>query len=345
MGARAQPLLFEITTAGYDIASPCFSQRHVVTQVLQQSVTADDFFGIIYTIDDGDDWESLDSWKKANPNYGVSVNEDDVDRTLSLARQIHTKQTEAKVKRLNIWGQVADGYLDMRRWNALGDSTLRLEAFKGKPCYMGFDLSEANDITSLCLLFPDETDPQKTTAFWRNWLPQGTVNKVENEHYRRFEQQGWLTVMEGDTIRHTQLLNEVLEYIELFDVQGFGYDPWGMHQLVEALEEKVSVPFEAFRQNISTMTVPLRHLQNVVIGGELRHEDNPLVNWMAGNVTVKDYGTKGLMVQKNKVGKGGMNKNKIDGILALTMALGLHLNALGEKQPINLYDGTHRTVF
>jgi phage terminase large subunit-like protein len=343
MGARAQPLLFEITTAGFDIGSPCFSQRHVVTQVLQGSVTADDFFGIIYTIDDGDDWESLDSWKKANPNYGVSVNEEDVERTLGLARQVQSKQTEAKVKRLNIWGQASNGFIDMRRWLAMGDSKLRLEDFKGRPCYMGFDLSAKSDITSLCMLFPDQDNSEKVTVFWRNWLPQGTVGKVENEHYRRYEQQGWLTVMDGDSIRHTQLQQEFLEYVDLFDVKAFAYDPWGMRELAEWLEEqRPRLPIVEFKQGYVAMTPPLRHLEDLVIRQDMTHEDNPLVNWMAGNLKVTEVGGKGLKADKNKISKNGADKNKIDAIMALTMAIGVWRN--DKEQGIDLYDGTRQLV-
>lgn len=103
MGARRQPLMWAITTAGYNIEGPCYDKRREVIEMLNGTVPNEELFGVIYTVDEGDDWTDPKVLEKANPNMGVSVYRDFLlsqqQRAINNARQAGVFKT----KHLNIW--------------------------------------------------------------------------------------------------------------------------------------------------------------------------------------------------------------------------------------------------
>lgn len=153
MAARQQPLLLVITTAGEDRTGICYEVRSHVTKILDGVYEDDSSFGIIYTLDDPDEWTNEDLWIQANPNLGVSVKLDDMQRLCQKAQQTPAAASEFKRKRLDIWGAGESAYFNMEAWQRC--PLLEESQLAGLPCYLGLDLSSKLDITALIALFPD----------------------------------------------------------------------------------------------------------------------------------------------------------------------------------------------
>ena len=168
-GARTQPLLWLITTAGSDQAGICYEQRTYVTKILEKSIDDDTYFGIIYTIDKKDDWLDPGVWEKANPNYGVSVIPDDIARLAKKAEQLPSAQNNFLTKRLNVWVNADEAWMNIKAWEACADSSLKIEDFYGRTCFVGVDLASKIDIAVMMLLF--ELDGHYY-AFGNYYLPE-----------------------------------------------------------------------------------------------------------------------------------------------------------------------------
>lgn len=178
--ARAQPLLWMITSAGSDRAGICFEQRSYVAKLLDRVIEDESYFGIIYTIDDGDNWTDEESWKKANPNYGISIYPDDVKRLAQKAMQLPNAQNNFLTKRLNIWVSSHSAWLNMRALEKCFDPNLSLDDFAGEQCVIGMDLATRTDICALAIVFRKGDD---YFAFARYYVPEETIQNSGNSQY------------------------------------------------------------------------------------------------------------------------------------------------------------------
>ncbi len=141
MGARRQPLMWAITTAGYNIEGPCYDKRREVIEMLNGSVPNDELFGIIYTVDEGDDWTDPQVLEKANPNIGVSVYREFLLSQQQRAKNHARLANVFKTKHLNIWVSARSAYFNLVSWQSCEDKSLTLEQFEGQPCILAFDLA------------------------------------------------------------------------------------------------------------------------------------------------------------------------------------------------------------
>ena len=220
-GARDESLLWTITTAGSNRAGICYEVRTYLTKILNAALArhpelceargykleggaVDDetFFGIIYTIDDGDDWTDPAIWAKANPNLGVSVKIDDIARLCRKAQQTPSAQPNFLTKRLNVWINADSAWMDMRRWDQCADPTLTIDDFAGEDCFVAVDLARNIDIAAVLYLFRRvEPTPGKDGvlepkahyyAFGRFYVPEDVIEESDNAQYAGWEQTGRL---------------------------------------------------------------------------------------------------------------------------------------------------------
>lgn len=217
MGARRQPLMWAITTAGYNIEGPCYDKRREVIEMLNGSVPNDELFGIIYTVDEGDDWTDPQVLEKANPNIGVSVY-----REFLLSQQQRAKNNARlanvfKTKHLNIWVSARSAYFNLVSWQSCEDKSLTLEQFEGQPCILAFDLARKLDMNSMARLYTREIDGK--THYYsvapRFWVPYDTVYSVEKnedrrtaERFQKWVEMGVLTVTDGAEVDYRYILEE-----------------------------------------------------------------------------------------------------------------------------------------
>ncbi|KVC29309.1 terminase large subunit [Burkholderia pseudomultivorans] len=323
MGARRQPLMFIITTAGDNIEGPCFDKRRQVIEMLEGTVPDDELFGWIWTIDDGDDWTDPRVLAKANPNIGISVYQEYLEsqqqRAIKSARFTNTFKT----KHLNVWTSAKAGYFNLEDWKACEDRSLALEQFEGQDCVLALDMARKLDLNSMARIFWRDIDGRRHyfCVAPRFWVPEDTVRNTENrrmaERYQAWVNQGFLFETDGAEIDYRDILEEAKDANRRCPVQCTPLDPHGSTNLSHQLDDEGLTPVTIV-QNYTNMSDPMKELEAAITSGRFHHDGNPIMTWCIGNVIGKNLPGNDDVVRPIKQG----NDNKIDGAVALIMAVG-----------------------
>lgn len=329
-GARRQPLVFTITTAGTDQASVCYEIHDYAVQLLKGTISDDSFFAYIATIDEGDDWTDPKVWEKANPNLGVSVKIDDLKRKCEKAKKIPAAQNAFLRYHLNVWTQQVDRWIDLSLWDEQGKIIVE-EELRGRVCYGGLDLSSVSDITAWVLVFPHEDDPETVDVLARFWVPEARLHDDQNRYrdqYRVWAQQGYLQVTPGDAIDYGFIKAQILKDAQTFRLVDLNIDRlFQAHQLaVELMDEGLTVV--GMGQGFASMAAPMKEFERRLLAHKIRHGGNPVLRWMADNVAVKQDAAGNLKPDK------ASSQGKIDGIVALVMALDRAMRHEKTKQSV-----------
>jgi phage terminase large subunit-like protein len=316
-GSRAQPLLWAITTAGSDRAGICYEQRDYVCKVLQGVVEDDSYFGIIYTLDDGDDWTDELTWAKANPNLGVSVSLEDLRAKCRFAMQMPSAVGNFLTKHLNVWVNADSAWMDMRAWDACANPALQLQEFAGAESYEGLDLASKVDINSHVRLFERKSDG-KICVFDTHWLPERAVEESRNSQYEGWQRRGLLRVTPGEVVDMDAIEAEIVEGCSRHSVKAVGYDPHQATQLVGHMLDK-AVPMVEVRPTVLNFSEPMKTLEAWVLQGKLEHNGSPILTWMVSNVVCHRDQKDNIYPRKERP------ENKIDGVIALLIAVNRYL--------------------
>ncbi len=335
MGSREQGLMFIITTAGFNLAGPCYDKRRQAQQMLDDVMPNDELFAIIYTIDADDDWQDPATLRKANPNFGVSVSEEFLLKQQRDAIRYPSRTNAFLTKHLNIWVSARTAWLNMADWHACGHSELTLDQFTGRECWLGVDLASKTDIASIALLFrdKDENGRDQWIVFTRNYLPEGAIERAGNNRaaYEAWQNAGHLVVTDGEEIDFDQIREEIRDLAAMFQINEIAYDPWRATQLAHQLM-KDGAEIVEYRNTVQNMSPPMREMEAAITGKRFIHSDDPVLTWMASNVTAKSDAKDNIYPRKER------NENKIDGIIAILMALGRAMNADHEAPKESIYD-------
>lgn len=318
MGAREQPLLLMITTAGDNMAGPCYQMQIDAQKMLEGVIDDDQTWALIYTVDPGDDWTNVETLKKANPNFGVSVSEDFLLARLQDAKNNSRKQSTFQTKHLNIWVGARDAYFNVERWRQCADTSLRLEDMAGKRCYLGLDLASKVDIAALEILFP--MGDGDYVRFGRYYLPETAIENGVNEHYQGWMRDGRLTITDGEIIDFAYIKADILSLCSQFEVIECGYDPFQATMLVTELMSE-GVPVVEMRPTVLNFSEPMKTLDGLIRARRIRHDGDPVMTWMVSNVVAKEDAKDNVFPRKDRP------ENKIDGVVALLMALGRSMTA------------------
>lgn len=332
MGARRQPLLLAITTAGFDRSSICWEQREHVRNIVEGHVENDAFFGFVSTIDEGDDWTDPKIWHKANPNLGISVKEDFLRDACQTAIDSPQAENNFRRKHLNQWTEQSVRWIKMDAWDeCVGTSDL--PELMGRQCYAGLDLASTRDVNSLVLVFPLDAGRIRVLPFY--WVPEKAHDdrgQRDRTQVMNWADKGLIRKTDGDTTDYAMIEEEILRIKERFDLQGLAFDPWGpAGRVMQSLkaqgfpEDKI---FE-FRQTIGNFAAPTKKLEELVIGRKLEHGGCPVLRWMASNVSVWQDANGNLRPDK------GNSSDKIDGIVAAIMGIGLWMLKPQEPPPFS----------
>lgn len=312
-GAREQSLLWTITTAGTDRSGICYERRTHVTKILERVVRDDRVFGIIYTIDDGDDPFDPASWAKANPNYGVSVLPGDMEAAARKAEAMPSALNNFLTKRLNVWVSGESPWMDMRAWERCADPRMQLADFAGERCWIGLDLAQKKDFAALCLVF--QRDDQ-WHVFTRLYLNELAIQESGNAHLSGWARSGWVQVTDGDLTDFDLVAEDLRGYCRQFDVQEIAFDPaLSMYFAGKLIEE--GLPLVEIAQRALFFTPALLQVENMVLEKQLKFDGNPVMTWMVSNLVVKVSKFNELRSPTKE-----RPENKIDGPMAMLMALG-----------------------
>lgn len=332
---RSQSLIFTITTAGYILDGICMERRRTVGHVLDGSVIDEALFGIIYTIDEDDDWQSEISLKKANPNWGISVNPKQIMSELISAKLNTSAQKEYLTKHLDVWVNSDHQWLKMEHYRQCIDSSLKESDFYGEYAIYGLDLASKLDISALIRLHWREIDGViHYYVFPYFYLPADAVHSSDNSQYEGWAKDGYIQTTDGPITDLNALQEWIAEDVKQYSVLSVAYDPMQATQMSQNLLGD-GVPMVELAQNLKNMSEPMKQVQALIYTGRLHIADNPVMHWMASNVVCHTDAKENIYPRKEKV------QNKIDGMVALIMAINQAIQLDIEHQYISVNDSSH----
>lgn len=337
MGARRQPLIFTITTAGFNIEGPCYDLRGRVQEMLLGTVPDDELFGWMWTIDEDDDWTDPKVLAKANPNFGVSVYSDYLESQQRRAIQNASKQNAFKTKHLNLWVSSRTAYFNMEKWQACADNTLKFDDFSDVPCLMPIDLASKVDICARINLFY-RVENGKLHYYCidpRFYLPEDTVmngdEKQVLDRYQKWMNQGVLEVHDGSENDFSLVASDLINDAKKVPLTEVPYDEWGGFQVSRDIEdagyETVKMP-----KTTKTFSPAMKELVAAISSGRFHHDGHPILSWMIGNVISKPDANENDFPRKEKSSK------KIDGAVALLMGINRAMLLAGEPTGNEFYN-------
>lgn len=319
LGKRPQSMIWAITTAGFNKQGICYQTRDFALKVLAGDVTgeaADATFGIVYTIDEGDDPYAEETLRKANPNWGVSVDPRIVMQTAVKARQVVQDRVNYLTKHLNVWVDANSALYDTEWWRKCEDRTLDEADFAADECVMGMDLASKIDMAARVNLYRREIEGRAHYyVFPRFYLPQVAIDDDRHAMYRGWEMAGAIYATPGETTDFGIIEDEIKTDGPGLNLQAVATDPWQAQQMLQNLKRD-GMPAEEYRQTVANMSEATKTLDALMREGRIHHAGNPVLNWMIGNV-VGHFDAKENVYPRKEV-----RANKIDGAVALIMALG-----------------------
>lgn len=320
-GARRQPMMVMITTAGYDRTSICWEQHEYARQVQSGAINDPSFFVYITAADDDDDWTDPAIWAKANPGLGVTVKLDYLEAECEHAKNVPAYQNTFRRLHLNQWTNQESRWLDMTMWDRCSDP---LPDMTGRVAYGGLDLASTTDIASFVLCFlpvdpdpdaSDENQPYRLLPFF--WIPeQNMVERARRDRvpYDAWVRDGLMMATPGNVIDYTYIRLKIRELAEKYQIREIAFDRWGAELLRQQLEED-GLTMVQMGQGFASMSAPTRELLRLVLSEQLAHGGHPVLRWMADNVVVQQDAAGNVKPNKAK------SREKIDGVVAAIMAV------------------------
>jgi phage terminase large subunit-like protein len=318
-GARRQPLIIYITTADFDHESICNEKYDYACKVRDGIIDDPAFLPVIFEATLDDDWTAPETWKKANPNLGVSVSLEYLERECKRAQETPTYENTFKRLHLNMKTQQDVRWLPMDMWDLPANASPIDEArFRGKPCYAGLDLSTTTDISALLLVFPPDGPNGEYTLIPRFWIPSDNAQKRERRDrvpYITWARQNLIEMTPGNVVDYEIIRNRIGALGKVHQIKEIALDPWNSTQLSTQLAGD-GFNVVTFGQGFKDMTSPSKEWEKLVISGKLRHGGNPVLRWMASNVAAEIDAAGNIKPSKKK------STERIDGIVAGIMGLG-----------------------
>jgi len=315
---RLQPLFLYLTTADFARHSICNEVHNRAKQVRDGNVSDPAFLPVIYEATLDDDWKLPATWAKANPNLGVSVSLDFMQRECQEAINNPAYENTFKRLHLNIQTEQDVRAIPMDKWNACDIGLINEDTLEGMECTAGLDLSTTTDVTAFVMLFKPREEGGRFIIVPRFWIPGDNAQRREKKDrvpYTQWIREGWITSHDGNRLEYGQIRRDINELNRRFNIKSIAYDRWNATQLVLELQGD-GIEMSEFGQGFASMNVPTKELLAKIVSEQLSHGGNPVLKWMASNAATQEDPAGNLKFSKGK------STEKIDGIVALTMALG-----------------------
>ena len=317
-GARTQPLLFTMTTAGSSKTDGniCWEVHEYARKVKEGIINDDTFLPVLYAAETEDDIQDPATWRKANPNLGVSITEDYLKNEAKRAAELPSYENTFKRLHLNIWTTAVSKWISDSVWMENYED-IDMESLKGQKCWGGLDLASTMDLSSLVLYFPMEEQKDVVLVFF--WCPEASAELRGRKYklpYDEWIADGYIKATEGDVQDYEYIRKDINEIIELYDLQSIAYDRWNSSQLIIQLAQQDGIPMSQFGQGYRSMSAPCKELEKLVLKKQLNHLNNPVLRWQCENVQLQTDPAQNIKINKAK------SSEKVDGMVALVMALG-----------------------
>lgn len=328
-GAREQPLILGITTAGFILDGICYEIRDYAKKVLQKTIDDDSFFGVIYTLDEGDDPFDESVWFKANPGLGICKKWDDLRRLAKKAKEQVSARPNFLTKHMNIWVRGETTWMNMDKWEACGTSGSE----PADQTWIGVDLAQKIDISAAIKV---KLGLDNKVHLWcKFWIPEERLDNCPRqmaELYRKWANDGYLELTDGAVIDQDVIKLDLDEWITGENLQEIAYDPWSATQFALSLMED-GKPVVEVPQSTKNLSEAMKQSEAMVYSDRVLHDHNPVMTWMMSNVCVKEDKNGNIFPLKERV------ENKIDGPVAWFTAMSrVILGEAEQKNDLSWYD-------
>lgn len=337
--ARTQPLVYIITTEGFNQNGPHADLRDYCIDVIDpnSSVEDDSIFFLYYTLDKDDDWENEENWVKSNPSIGVSVKYDDLRAKAKTAKQLPSHRNNFLTKHMNVPVDAKEVFVPSEKWDACNKREIPapmhnieqiLTENYGEGTYAGLDLGSVSDFTAYVLLIEQEEDWDIVPLFW---IPEDTVRDRDNgEQIAEWVRQGYIGTTPGDATDHDfteEMIKVTAEQLKLIELP---YDRYKADQIIQHLMN-AGIEVVPFSQTPAEMGPAIDSFERLILQQKLNHGGNPVLEWMMGNVVTKENAYGARQFDKKSA------SDKIDGVVALAMAVGRAM-VNQEEDTSSIYD-------
>lgn len=316
-GARMSPLTIDATTAGFDRYSVCWRQHTYALRVRDNEIKDPRFLPVVYAAHEDEDWTSPEVWKKANPNYGISLRSDFLEEQCRKAQENPNFENTFRRLHLSQWTTQKDRFITISKWRRLRGNIDNLD---GRVCYGGLDISSKKDITAFVLAFPREDGGFDVRG--KYFIPEGQIESIEKTDkvpYSQWVREGHVVAIPGPVIDRTYIERQILEDSERYNLTMVGFDPWNAESIRTKLEGEGVVMVERL-QGFRYYTEPTKEFDRLIEAGLITHDGDPVLDWQVENVEVLTDANGNIRPVKPE------NRNsakKIDGVCAMIMAIGL----------------------
>lgn len=343
-GARLNPMEWFFTTAGHDRNSICYEQYKYALGVVDYylsgcdpayGISDDHFLPCLYYAEETDDWHSVETWRKANPNLGVSIKMHYLRTEYNKALLSPAYENTFKRLHLNMWTEQETRWIAVEHWRGCKTPCNEEELF-GRDCWLGLDAATKIDLAAVVALFPflDEEGATKRVVV-RRWLfcPGDTIARRSREDrvpYETWVRMGHLIATPGTAIDHTRIRSTIQDEIaKRFNIVEIGADPWNAHQLLQDLTSDGFKVIE-LEQNARNLSDACKELEALVLSRRLEQDGCPALEWMFRNIAIRTDRNGNILLDK------GRSQERIDGMAALVNALSRFV--LLEKQGPSVYE-------
>ena len=321
MGARSQPLLAFITTAGNTIGGPCHRLWERARSIKEGTLVDPTFLPLIYEAEPDSDPFDIETAKACNPNYGITTKPEYFENWIARAKESPIDEVTYKTLHLNLWCTGAD------RWLKHGAYAACMKPLSPEhdtmPAYIGVDLSSTTDITAVTIVWPDYDGGYDVMNHC--FIPEEGASKRERQDkvpYREWAKKGWVTLTEGDVVDYDVVLEHIMELCERYDVRGIAIDRWNATGTITRLSQE-GLPVKPFGQGYASMSSPIKALEAAILKTDVRFGDNRCLEWQFGNATVKQDPAGNVKLVKPKDNGSPV---RIDATVATAMAVGIALS-------------------
>ena len=315
-GARSQPIVMAITTAGSSKTDGniCWEVHDYAQKVKSKQIDDETFLPVIYAADEDDDITKEETWIKANPNYGKSIKKEYFEKEAKKATEIVSYENSFKRLHLNIWTSSVTKWIGDNIWMQ-NNRKFDIEKLNGQECWAGLDLASTRDLSSLVLLFPLEDEFIVLPYFFcpeENIYKRSVKDKIP---YNQWEKDGFLITTPGDVQDYDFIRKTVNDLGAKYNIKSIAFDRWNSSQLVVNLVDD-GATMSPFGQGYASMSAPTKELEKLVLKKQINHLGNPVLRWQMQNVSLRTDPAENIKVDKAR------SSEKVDGIVALVMALG-----------------------
>ena len=343
-GARENPLLLAITTAGFDKQSFCWNLQEYGQNILEGSMQDDTFFSFICTLDDGDDYLDEKTWRKSNPNLGTTVTVEDLRDEANRVKNDPQSLNAFLRYRMNQWTASESAWITAEKWDACNLGHIDISTLQGRECVAALDLAAKRDTTSLVLVFPPVEPEAVYVVLPYVFIPEATIFERERKErvpWVMWHRQGHVLTAKGEVTDFREILIKLKELDAIFKIGDLCFDPWGMDLVIPFLKEmnwsddpedkKAKRFLIEFRQGYKSMSPAIKLVEEMVLTKRVNHGGHPCLAWMASCCMVTTDPALNAKLDKAK------SAGHIDAVVAMAMAL-YHAKTFKPAKKVSKYE-------